>query len=66
MKRKTWYLCQPERNPNCGKANCFQRGGRCMMTSNRAAAVRTGGGKAVLVIIRKTRKGFRKTIAEEA
>ena len=32
------YLCDPEKNTDCGKTACFEKGGPCEMTTNPAAA----------------------------
>lgn len=38
-ERKTWYLCDPERNTDCRKRSCgWLRRGRCWLTSRRACA----------------------------
>lgn len=54
MSREVWYLCAPEKNRGCRKRSCYRDGGDCMMTSNRAAAVRAGNGRAILLIVRRT------------
>lgn len=64
-RREIWYLCSPEKHPGCEKGNCYARGGSCMMTRNRAAAIKTGRGRAVLVIIRRRGSGFVRTLREE-
>lgn len=63
--KETWYLCAPEKNRACGKRGCYRDGGGCMMTRNRAAAVRAGDGRAILMIVRKTWQGFRREIRIE-
>ena len=63
--KETWYLCAPEKNRACGKRGCYRDGGGCMMTRNRAAAVRAGNGRAILMIVRRTYQGFRREIQIE-
>ena len=63
--KETWYLCAPEKNRACGKRGCYRDGGGCMMTRNRAAAVRAGNGRAILMIVRRTCQGFRREIRIE-
>ena len=63
--KETWYLCAPEKNRACGKRRCYRDGGGCMMTRNRAAAVRAGNGRAILMIVRRTCQGFRREIQIE-
>ena len=65
MSREVWYLCAPEKNRGCRKRRCYRDGGSCMMTSNRAAAVRAGNGRAILLIVRRTWQGFRREIRIE-
>ena len=65
MGRDVWYLCAPEKNRACGKRNCYRDGGGCMMTRSRAAAVRAGNGRAILMIVRRTWQGFRREIRIE-
>ena len=68
--RMILYLCDPEKNTDCRKRGCvsLHRGNkscRCMLTNKRDAAIRTGSGKAVLVVIRRTKHGFRREVKEE-
>lgn len=63
--KETWYLCAPEKNRACGKRGCYRDGGGCMMTRNRAAAVRAGNGRAILMIVRRTCQGFKREIRIE-
>lgn len=65
-RKEIWYLCDPEKNGDCRKRNCYgRRLGTCMMTKNRDAAICTKSGKAVIVIVRRTSKGFVKEVKEE-
>ena len=63
--KETWYLCAPEKNRGCRKRSCYRDGGGCMMTSNRAAAVRAGNGRAILMIVRRSWQGFKREIRIE-
>jgi len=68
--RQIWYLCDPEKNTACRKTSCRRthlenKACRCMLTSKRDAAIRTGSGKAVLVVIRRTKNGFLHEVKEE-
>ena len=67
---KTWYLCDPEKNPECRKRICYQQLGMkcqsvCFMTSRRECAAETENGKALLVIIHRTSRGFVHEIVTE-
>ncbi len=64
-KREIWYLCDPVKNGKCGKTYCYMHKGPCMLTDDRDAAICTKSGKAVIVIVRKTCKGFVKEVKEE-
>ena len=44
------YICDPARNPDCGKALCFERGGPCGTTSDVRAAMRDLTGQPVEVV----------------
>ena len=38
-ERKTWYLCDPDRNPECKKRGCgWMCRGECYLTSRRTCA----------------------------
>ena len=70
MDDKIWYVCDPNKNTTCGKHNCYKRPGagfrnRCSMTSRRACAVLTRGGKPLRVIVHRTLSGFRYEIRTE-
>jgi len=64
-EKEIWYLCDPEKNPACGKSTCYAGRGPCMMTKHREAAMKTKRGRAILVIIRRRGRGFTKTLREE-
>ena len=64
-RKEIWYLCDPEKNADCRKRSCYKYKGPCMLTKNRDAAICTKSGKAVMVIVRRTCKGFVKEVKEE-
>ena len=64
-KKEIWYLCDPGKNEQCRKRSCYQHKGPCMLTKDRNAAICTKSGKAVIVIVRRTSKGFVKEVKEE-
>lgn len=49
MKIQT-FVCDPARNPNCGKALCFERGGPCGTTDDVRCALRDLFGQPVEIV----------------
>ena len=47
---KKLYVCDPARNPACGKALCFERGGPCGTTDDVRCALRDLTGRPVEVM----------------
>lgn len=44
------YVCDPARNPECGKTLCFERGGPCGVTDDVRCALRDLTGQPVKIV----------------
>ena len=44
MDEKRWYICNPEKNRDCRKGSCCERGGPCRLTSREDCAMTDAAG----------------------
>ena len=44
---KIFYSCDPEKNTECRKRECYTRGGRCRATSKADCAIRDADGNPI-------------------
>ena len=47
-EEKARYLCDPEKNTECRKTMCFQKGGLCKKTSNPEYAKKDENGNPIM------------------